>query len=135
MMGFSIQNSVSEYGTSDSLVEQLPQPFAKACPVLLRSLGRELLRTEGNGLAPFLYLPHACVITECGLEDFANGMLAHYELTKHFSAELSIRQFLVKYRDECLTRLRYRAGDPKPRRRQCRRDLKLTDCAGPAGRG
>lgn len=97
-----------------AIAEQLPQPFAAACPVLIASLGPELLATEGNGLAPFFYLPHAYVITECGLDDFENGMQANYELTKRFSAEFSIRPFLVKHRDECLARLRDWASDPNP---------------------
>lgn len=97
-----------------AISEQLPQPFAAACPVLLASLGPELSATEGNGLAPFFYLPHAYVITECGLDDFKNGMLANYELTKRFSAEFSIRPFLVMYRDECLARLTAWTSDPNP---------------------
>ncbi len=97
-----------------AIAEQLPQPFAAACPVLLASFGPELLQTEGNGLAPFFYLPHAYVITECGLEDFESAMLANYELTKRFSAEFSIRPFLVKSRDECLARLSDWTGDPNP---------------------
>ncbi len=97
-----------------AMAEQLPQPFAVACEVLLRSFGPELTQTEGNGLAPFFYLPHAYVITEFGLDDFENGMLANYELTKRFSAEFSIRPFLVTYRDECLARLMTWTGDPNP---------------------
>lgn len=97
-----------------AIAEQLPQPFATACPVLLASLGPELSATEGNGLAPFFYLPHAYVIVERGLDDFENGMVANYELTKRFSAEFSIRPFLVKYRDECLARLTTWTSDPNP---------------------
>lgn len=97
-----------------AMAEQLPRPFAAACKLLLRSFGPELTRTEGNGLAPFFYLPHANVITECGLNDFENGMLANYELTKRFSAEFSIRPFLVTYRDECLARLMSWTSDPNP---------------------
>jgi hypothetical protein len=63
-----------------ALAEQLPQSFSEACPLLLASFGPELTRTEGNGLAPFFYLPHSHVIMERGLADFENGMRANYEL-------------------------------------------------------
>lgn len=97
-----------------AMAEQLPQPFAAMCQVLLRSFGPELTQTEGNGLAPFFYLPHAYVITEYGRDDFESAMLANYELTKRFSAEFSIRPFLVTYRDACLARLMNWTIDPNP---------------------
>lgn len=97
-----------------ALAEQLPQPFAKACPVLLASLGPELTKTEKNGLAPFFYHPHASVISETGIEDFENGMLANYELTKRFTAEFSIRPFLVLHRDKALKLLARWTRDPSP---------------------
>jgi 3-methyladenine DNA glycosylase AlkC len=89
-----------------ALAEQLPQSFSEACPLLLASFGPELTRTEGNGLAPFFYLPHSHVIMERGLADFDNGMRANYELTKRFSAEFSIRPFLTKYPDQSLKLLK-----------------------------
>ena len=95
-----------------ALAEQLPQSFSEACPLLLASLGPELTRTEGNGLAPFFYLPHSHVIMERGLADFENGMRANYELTKRFSAEFSIRPFLTKYPDQSLQLLKSWTKDP-----------------------
>ena len=95
-----------------ALAAQLPQSFSEACPLLLASFGPELSRTEGNGLAPFFYLPHSHVIMERGLADFENGMRANYELTKRFSAEFSIRPFLTKYQDECLKLLKSWTKDP-----------------------
>jgi 3-methyladenine DNA glycosylase AlkC len=97
-----------------AIAEQLPRPFAKACPILLASLGPELTKTKGNGLATFFYQPHGHVIVECGLDDFEHAMRANYELTKRDSAEFSIRPFLVKYRDECLTWLSAWCHDPNP---------------------
>ena len=97
-----------------AIAEQLPRPFARACPILLSSFGSELRKTEGNGLATFFYLPHGHVITECGLDDFKNGMRANYELTKRATAEFSIRPFLVKYRDEGLSLLQAWCSDPNP---------------------
>ena len=95
-----------------ALAEQLPQSFSEACPLLLASFGPELTRTEGNGLAPFFYLPHSHVIMERGLVDFENGMRANYELTKRFSAEFSIRPFLTKYPDQSLKLLKSWTEDP-----------------------
>lgn len=97
-----------------ALAEQLPRPFAAACPVLIAAMGPELTETTGNGLAVFFYQPHAYVISETGLDDFENGMRANYEITKRFSAEFSVRPFVVRYREECLARLMAWTGDPNP---------------------
>lgn len=94
-----------------ALAEQLPQSFSDAGPLLLASFGPELTRTEGNGLAPFFYLPHSHVIMERGLADFENGMRANYELTKRFSAEFSVRPFLTKYPDQSLKLLKVWTND------------------------
>lgn len=97
-----------------AIAEQLPPRFPAACKILLASLGPELTKTDGNGLAVFFYLPHANVITERGIDHFEHGMRANYELTKRFSAEFSVRPFLVKYRDAALERLQSWASDPNP---------------------
>ncbi len=41
------------------MAEFLPQEISEALPLLVQSLGPELTRTEGNGLAVFFYFPHA----------------------------------------------------------------------------
>ncbi len=97
-----------------ALAARLPQPFAEGCPVLLAALGPELTRTDGNGLAPFFYLPHAHAVAECGVEDFTSGMRSNYEITKRFTAEFSLRPFLARYRDESLRELKKWARDSNP---------------------
>jgi 3-methyladenine DNA glycosylase AlkC len=97
-----------------AIAVQLPTDFDEACPLLIASLGPELLATEGNGLAPFFYLPHGHVIAEFGVQRFESGMLANYELTKRMTAEFSIRPFLVQHRDKCLARLAQWVSDPNP---------------------
>lgn len=97
-----------------ALAAQLPTDFDEMASLLIESLGPELQATEGNGLAVFFYLPHAHVIAEHGAEHFESGMLANYEITKRFSAEFSIRPFLVRHRDRCLARLTKWASDPNP---------------------
>jgi 3-methyladenine DNA glycosylase AlkC len=99
---------------ASALAEQLPSDFDEAAPLLVASLGPELPETEGNGLAPFFYLPHVhYVAASCG-NHFKSGMLANYELTKRFTAEYSIRPLLVTHRDRCLKRLARWARDRNP---------------------
>lgn len=97
-----------------AIAAQLPPDFDEASPILIASLGPELQATEGNGLAPFFYLPLGHVIAECGIHRFESGMLANYELTKRMTAEFSIRPFLVQHRDKCLARLSKWTNDPNP---------------------
>ena len=90
----------------------LPPSFERAARVLVRSLGPELDRTEGNGLAPFRYLPHVLFVQKHGLDDFEIAMQLQYELTKRFSAESSIRPFIERYPERTLARLSEWAADP-----------------------
>ncbi|MGH8436765.1 MAG: DNA alkylation repair protein, partial [Pseudomonas sp.] len=71
-----------------------------------------LANTEGNGMAPFLYLPHVCYVMEYGVDHLETSLDLQYELTKRFSAEYSIRVFLDRYPQETLARLREWAHDP-----------------------
>jgi 3-methyladenine DNA glycosylase AlkC len=91
--------------------EHLPRPFAAAAEILVASLGPELAGTGGFGLAPFRYLPHVFFVQKYGLDAFEPAMRAQYELTKRFSAESSIRVFLVRYPEETYARLREWARD------------------------
>ncbi len=97
-----------------ALRKQLPRDFSKAADILVASLGPELERTEGNGLAPFFYLPHAHFIALFGGGTFEAAMRANYELTKRFTSEFSVRPFLVRYPLESLERLREWTEDANP---------------------
>jgi 3-methyladenine DNA glycosylase AlkC len=90
----------------------LPQDYEAAVGVLLASLGPEHVQSETFGMAPFRYLPHTCFVATFGLEHFETSMQAQYELTKRFTAEGSIRPFLVRYPEQTLERLRHWAADP-----------------------
>lgn len=90
---------------ADVMHDHLPRPFAAAARVLVASLGPEIPSTGENGLAPFRYLPHVFFVQKYGLEDFEASMRAQYELTKRFSAESSIRAFLVRYPEDTYARL------------------------------
>ena len=93
---------------------QLPQPFAAAARVITQALGPELDTTETFGLALFRYAPHVFFVQKYGLDDFEAAMQLQYELTKRFSAESSIRAYLLKYPEQTYARLRDWARDESP---------------------
>ena len=90
---------------ADAMAEQLPASFAETAPLLVKAFGPPLEQTDGNGLAPFFYFPHSQLIASRGVSHFESGMLANFELTKRFTAEFSIRPFLIQYRSPCLEML------------------------------
>jgi 3-methyladenine DNA glycosylase AlkC len=96
---------------ANAMAEQMPASFDEIAPLLVRSLGPPLERTEGNGLAPFFYFPHTHLIAAYGVSSFESGMTANYEITKRFTAEFSIRPFLIQHRSKCLKVLKRWAGD------------------------
>lgn len=90
----------------------LPRDYDKAVEILMLSLGPVLPKTDGNGLAPFFYLPHVFFVRDHGLEHFVISMAAQYELTRRFTAEFSIRPFIARYCAPCMTLLEKWACDP-----------------------
>lgn len=97
-----------------AMAEQMPADFDELSPLLVRSFGPPLGATEGNGLAPFFYFPHAHLIAAYGVSSFESGMAANHEITQRFSAEFSIRPFLIAHRSQCLTLLHRWAKDASP---------------------
>jgi 3-methyladenine DNA glycosylase AlkC len=89
-----------------ALVSELPEDPVELAGVVIASFGPELSKTNGNGLATFFYLPHSHVIATAGVKHFDSGMLANYELTKRFSAEFSIRPFIVAHQAATLRLLK-----------------------------
>ena len=91
----------------------LPSTFSAAVGILLRSLTPPAAPGETCGLAGFFYLPHTCFVARYGLDasnnrgrdPFAVAMTAQRELTQRFTAEFSIRPFLVHRRKETLSQL------------------------------
>lgn len=96
----------------------LPERFPDAAAILLASLRppREHRDGEptGNPMAPFRYLPHVFYVAEHGLDDFEPAMQLQYELTRRFTAEFSIRAFLVRHPEATYERLTTWARDPDP---------------------
>ena len=97
-----------------AMAEQMPASFDELAPLLIKSLGPPLAATGGNGLAPFFYYPHTHLIATYGVSSFESGMAANYQITKRFTAEFSIRPFLIEHRSKCLKVLRRWAKDSDP---------------------
>lgn len=85
----------------------LPDDPVVAVRLLADSFGEQ----RWKGMASFHYLPHSFFIAEYGLPAFEESMRAQHSLTKVFTAEFSIRAFLVEYPDATLGRLRTWAHD------------------------
>ena len=113
---------------AQSLHECLPETYEEAIGILLASLTHPLSSTEDNGLEVFFYLPHSAFVSEYGLaasnnggqDPFALSMNAQYELTKRFTAEFSIRPFLIASPERTLAVLTEWLSDEDPHvRRLC----------------
>ena len=102
--------------------EHLPKPYETAIECILSSLTPPLDDTKDNGLEVFFYLPHITFVAEYGLDSkfnnskdpFDASMKAQYKLTKRFTAEFSIRPFLIEQQDRTLKQLMDWLADPDP---------------------
>jgi len=97
-----------------ALHHHLPADYAVAVDILLRSAGPPLDGLEGNGMAPFFYLPHTVFIAEHGLADVPTSLHAQEVLTQRFSCEFSIRVFLDQAWEQTLPQLQRWTQDPRP---------------------
>ena len=108
--------------------KHLPTKYAEAIAILIKSLTAPLEKTEDNGLAPMFYMPHCHYIAEYGLDKAHNdgedpfdiSMKAQYELTKRFTAEFSIRPFIIQHENRTMKVLYTWLTDSNPHvRRLC----------------
>ncbi len=78
---------------------RLPNDFERAAEIIVASLGPEQDHVDGAvmGMAVFRYMPAVFYVGRYGLEHFEASMVAQRELTKRFSAEWSIRFFLIEH--------------------------------------
>ena len=113
---------------AQALRQHLPTNYEDATDIILRSLTPPLTQTDDLGLAVFFYLPHVAFVAAYGLDPkhndgrdpFEVSMRAQYELTRRFSAEFSLRPFLIKWQERTLMRLLEWTRDPDPHvRRLC----------------
>jgi len=111
-----------------ALHQFLPCHYEAAIDILLASLTPPLADTDDNGLAVFFYLPHVSFVAEYGRDPennngqdpFEISMRAQFELTKRFTAEFSIRPFLIDEQERTLNRLFEWVTNPDPHiRRLC----------------
>jgi 3-methyladenine DNA glycosylase AlkC len=96
---------------STALRRHLPPDYPTAIGILVRSLGDKIDGTDLQGMAGFLYLPHVFFVAEYGRDHVEESLQAQYELTQRFTAEFSIRPFLIEHTEMTLARLREWATD------------------------
>ncbi|MFT3803997.1 MAG: DNA alkylation repair protein [Burkholderiaceae bacterium] len=96
---------------AEALHEYLPKPFAEAAAVIEAALGPEIPANGEIGLAPLRYMPHVVFVRKYGLDDYEAAIRIQAELTKRFSAEFSIRAFLVKHPERTYAQMLAWAGD------------------------
>ena len=111
-----------------ALKKFLPENYSESISILMDSLTPEDKLAEEFGLAVFFYLPHSCFISEYGLDKKYNdsedpfdvSMDAMYELTKRFTSEFAIRNFLIEQPERTLQHLSNWLDDSNPHiRRLC----------------
>ncbi len=84
-----------------------------AAQQLIASLGPELTQSAGNGLKTFFYLPHSAYI-HAHIQDWESGIAANEALTRRFTAEYSIRPFIIREQTRTLKHLRTWLTNPNP---------------------
>lgn len=106
----------------------LPNKFSDAIEILLNTLTPPNAHTERLGLSVFFYLPHTRFVADYGRDachnngedPFESAMRAQYALTRRFTAEFSIRPFLIHDFERTLHQLTQWVTDPDPHvRRLC----------------
>lgn len=98
---------------SDVLASHLPDDEATAIRILIDSLGPEAGDGDGDswGNSAFFYWPHTRFITDRGLTNFDLAMEAQIALTKRFTSEFSIRNYLLHHPEQTMLRLHEWADD------------------------
>jgi 3-methyladenine DNA glycosylase AlkC len=90
----------------------LPDDYPKALAILMDSISQPHGRDPGLVLGSFLFLPHTLFVAEFGLGHFELSMAAQHALTQRFSAEFSIRPFLLHHPEATLRQLKLWTQDP-----------------------
>jgi len=96
----------------EGLLKFLPQDFCVAQPILLGSLPSKIEGKEIDGYGGFMCLPLGDYVAVRGIDCFELSMEALYHLTQCFTAESSIRPFLVARQTKTLDRLTQWTQDP-----------------------
>ncbi len=101
---------------ADVMAGHLPEDPHLTIPLLTRAMGP--VDDAVGGMASFRYLPFGIYIGEHGQAAFEESMVALRELTLRFTAEFSVRPFLVHQPERTLARLYEWTGDADPRVRR-----------------
>lgn len=96
-----------------ALFDHLPVPYSRSIEILIASMAEEADDSESFGLSSMFYLPYSAFIADYGLspeynvgeDPFEISMHAQLELTKRFTAEFSIRPFLIEHQDRTLEKI------------------------------
>lgn len=113
---------------AEALRKHLPSKYSDAVSILLTTLPEPMRDTEDLGLGGFFFLPYVRFVATYGLDPEENGgadpfdvsMRAQYEITRRFTAEFSMRPYLVRWPERTLERLMDWTKDPDPHvRRLC----------------
>jgi 3-methyladenine DNA glycosylase AlkC len=97
---------------TEVMARHLPTDPAVAVGIITASLGP--IEDGLTGMQPFRYLPFVFYVGQFGLGAFEESMTAQYELTRRFTAEFSIRPFLIQHEAATLARLQQWTRDPDP---------------------
>ena len=97
---------------AQALHKHLPAHFPHAVDILVASLQQPVDRSAAGGMANFIFLPHCFFVADHGLHHFDDAMRAQHALTQRFTAEFSIRPFLIHQPQRTLQQLRLWATDP-----------------------
>ncbi len=106
---------------ADTLWAHLPDDFAVAADILVRTLGPpvppdapDTADVDAGGLRGFPVLVLTRVVGAHGLDHFEPAMAALNAMTRRLSAEFDIRPFLEAHPERTLTRLTEWSTDPDP---------------------
>ncbi|MEO5926545.1 MAG: DNA alkylation repair protein [Bryobacteraceae bacterium] len=105
----SLELMARAWHIAEAFRRHLPQDFRQASKVILRTLPAD---PAFQRMDVFRYLPHVFYVSKYGIEHFEESMEVQRELTKHFTAEFSIRPFIEKYPEQSHDRLCRWAKDP-----------------------
>lgn len=97
---------------AEALRVHLPAHFPAAAKVLHRALKAGDAAPRTSNMHGFRFMPHAVFVARFGLDHFEVAMALQYEITQRFTAEFSVREFLVAHPERTLAELRRWAKDP-----------------------
>ena len=95
-----------------ALGDHLPERYADAVDLVLRSLGPPVGSAMGQGMAPFVHLPFVYWVAERGLDHLDDSVRAMHAITQRFSCEFGVRPFIERHPHAMLEVLARWTRDP-----------------------